>query len=231
MVKNLEDRTKITTRDTGIISDDLDQGKKSLNTLNERMQEIYNTTDQITEVVSIINTIADQTNLLALNASIEAARAGKEGKGFAVVAAEVSRLADQTANSTKSIKDIVRKNSLLVKAGMEGLAELTSMFDTILEKVKGINIKTNDLKGLIDKYTALTSDLEKTIQAVKDISLEIHNSTDEHLKAISSISETASSISKVTLQNFTRLEALSDDSKFLETVSQNLKDQVGFFKL
>ena len=114
---------------------------------------------------------------------------------------------------------------------MEGLAELTSMFDTILEKVKGINIKTNDLKGLIDKYTALTSDLEKTIQAVKDISLEIHNSTDEHLKAISSISETASSISKVTLQNFTRLEALSDDSKFLETVSQNLKDQVGFFKL
>ena len=231
LVKNLEDRTKITTRDTGIISDDLDQGKKSLNTLNERMQEIYNTTDQITEVVSIINTIADQTNLLALNASIEAARAGKEGKGFAVVAAEVSRLADQTANSTKSIKDIVRKNSLLVKAGMEGLAELTSMFDTILEKVKGINIKTNDLKGLIDKYTALTSDLEKTIQAVKDISLEIHNSTDEHLKAISSISETASSISKVTLQNFTRLEALSDDSKFLETVSQNLKDQVGFFKL
>jgi methyl-accepting chemotaxis protein len=231
LVQNLGDKTKITTRDTGIISNELDQGKTSLNTLNERMQEIYNTTGQITEVVSIINTIADQTNLLALNASIEAARAGNEGKGFAVVAAEVSRLADQTAGSTKSIKDIVRKNSSLVKAGMDGLVELTSMFDTILERVKGINLKTNDVKGLIEEYSQLTSHLEVTIQNVKTISSEIFKSTDEHLKAISTISETANSISKVTLQNFTRLDALSDDSKFLETVSEDLKKQVGFFKL
>ncbi len=231
LVQNLGDKTKITTRDTGIISNELDQGKTSLNTLNERMQEIYNTTSQITEVVSIINTIADQTNLLALNASIEAARAGNEGKGFAVVAAEVSRLADQTAGSTKSIKDIVRKNSSLVKAGMDGLVELTSMFDTILERVKGINLKTNDVKGLIEEYSQLTSTLEVTIQNVKAISSEIFKSTDEHLKAISTISETANSISKVTLQNFTRLDALSDDSKFLETVSEDLKKQVSFFKL
>ena len=204
---------------------------QNLDTLNERMQEIYNTTGQITEVVSIINTIADQTNLLALNASIEAARAGNEGKGFAVVAAEVSRLADQTAGSTKSIKDIVKKNSSLVKAGMDGLVELTSMFDTILERVKGINLKTNDVKGLIEEYSQLTSHLEVTIQNVKTISSEIFKSTDEHLKAISTISETANTISKVTLQNFTRLDALSDDSKFLETVSEDLKKQVSFFKL
>lgn len=231
LVQNLGDKTKITTRETAVISGDLDQGKKSLNTLNQRMQEIYSTTDQITEVVSIINTIADQTNLLALNASIEAARAGNEGKGFAVVAAEVSRLADQTAGSTKSIKDIVRKNSTLVKAGMEGLAELTSMFDAILERVKGINVKTNDVKGLIEQYSQLTSHLEVTIQNVKSISAEIFKSTDEHLRAISSISETANDISKVTLTNFTRLDALSDDSKFLESVSDNLKEQVSFFKL
>ncbi|MBL0266583.1 MAG: hypothetical protein IPQ05_22670 [Leptospiraceae bacterium] len=231
LVQNLGDKTKITTRDTGIISNELDQGKTSLNTLNERMQEIYNTTGQITEVVSIINTIADQTNLLALNASIEAARAGNEGKGFAVVAAEVSRLADQTAGSTKSIKDIVKKNSSLVKAGMDGLVELTSMFDMILERVKGINLKTNDVKGLIEEYSQLTSHLEVTIQNVKTISSEIFKSTDEHLKAISTISETANTISKVTLQNFTRLDALSDDSKFLETVSEDLKKQVSFFKL
>ncbi|HMW08457.1 MAG TPA: HAMP domain-containing methyl-accepting chemotaxis protein [Leptospiraceae bacterium] len=231
LVHNLGEKTKITTRDTGVISNELDQGKTSLNSLNERMQEIYNTTSQITEVVSIINTIADQTNLLALNASIEAARAGNEGKGFAVVAAEVSRLADQTAGSTKSIKDIVRKNSALVKAGMDGLAELTSMFDGILERVKGINVKTNDVKGLIDEYSQLTSHLEVTIQNVKAISAEIFKSTDEHLKAISTISETATSISKVTLSNFTRLDALSDDSKFLESVSDNLKSQVSFFKL
>ena len=114
---------------------------------------------------------------------------------------------------------------------MEGLAELTTMFDAILERVKGINVKTNDVKGLIEQYSQLTSTLEVTIQNVKAISSEIFKSTDEHLKAISSISETANDISKVTLTNFTRLDALSDDSKFLESVSDNLKEQVSFFKL
>ncbi|MCB1160095.1 MAG: hypothetical protein H7A25_09915 [Leptospiraceae bacterium] len=231
LVKNLGEKTQITTSETGAISDDLDKGKSSLNTLNSRMQEINNTTGTITEVVSIINSIADQTNLLALNASIEAARAGADGRGFAVVAAEVSRLADQTAGSTKSIKDIIAKNSALVKSGMEGLRELTQMFDAILEKVKGINSKTHDITELINEYVSLNSNLENSVKVVKDISNKIFHSTDEHVKVMTSISDTASSISKVTQQNFVRLDALSEDSLQLEDVSNSLKEQVSFFKL
>ena len=231
LVQNLGEKTQITGAETAKISEDLDKGKISLNTLNSRMQEINSTTGKITEVVSIINSIADQTNLLALNASIEAARAGAEGRGFAVVATEVSRLADQTAGSTKSIKDIVNKNSALVKAGMEGLAELTKMFDMVLGRVKGINSKTDDINHLIQGYIEINSSLEGTIQNVKRISSDIYNSTGEHVNVISSISDNANNISKVTLTNFTRLDALSDDSKFLETVAESLKEQVTFFKL
>jgi methyl-accepting chemotaxis protein len=231
LVQELGEKTQVTGAETAKISEDLDKGKISLNTLNSRMQEINSTTGKITEVVSIINSIADQTNLLALNASIEAARAGAEGRGFAVVATEVSRLADQTAGSTKSIKDIVNKNSALVKAGMDGLAELTKMFDMVLGRVKGINSKTDDINHLIQNYIDLNASLEDTIQNVKKISSEIYNSTGEHVNVISSISDNANSISKVTLTNFTRLDALSDDSKFLETVSESLKEQVTFFKL
>ncbi|WKB37151.1 methyl-accepting chemotaxis protein [Terrilactibacillus sp. S3-3] len=85
---------------------DLEKKKTMKNTL-DRMQLLQKHSRSITKAVTTIGAISEQTQLLALNATIEAARAGEAGKGFGVVAAEISKLAIETKEATKSVGDLV----------------------------------------------------------------------------------------------------------------------------
>jgi hypothetical protein len=86
------------------------------------VHELQKSSEEIGQIINVINGIAEQTNLLALNASIEAARAGETGKGFAVVADEVRKLAEETTRSTKAIGDMIaaiQRNSSAAVKGMD----------------------------------------------------------------------------------------------------------------
>jgi methyl-accepting chemotaxis protein len=97
---------EIARRGGAIVNDALVHMKsiaESVNATANRVQELGKSSDQIGQIVKVIDEIAGQTNLLALNAAIEAARAGQHGRGFAVVAGEVRRLAERTTTATKEI--------------------------------------------------------------------------------------------------------------------------------
>ncbi|WP_298162219.1 methyl-accepting chemotaxis protein [Brevundimonas sp.] len=100
---------------------------------------------EISEIITMIDGIALQTNLLALNAGVEAARAGETGRGFAVVAGEVRELAKRTVDAAKDIKELIVKSSEEVKLGVDRVGETGDMLARVVSRIGDANTLVVDI--------------------------------------------------------------------------------------
>ncbi|PYG28577.1 methyl-accepting chemotaxis protein [Pelagimonas varians] len=148
-----------------------EEGGEVMTRAMEAMSSIAASSEQITQIIGVIDDIAFQTNLLALNAGVEAARAGETGKGFAVVASEVRGLAQRAAESASEIKDLVLNSTAQVEDG-EKLVQQTSVtlgqivesVTSVSEMVAGIAIASREQASAVKEINVGVAELDKVTQ-------------------------------------------------------------------
>lgn len=181
------DCADLTHKGQSMFKENLETSHNMLNATNHASQiiaDLKTDTDNIGNVVNVINGIAEQTNLLALNAAIEAARAGESGRGFAVVADEVRSLATKTQESTKQISDNISKlqkeadGAVLAMTQGKDQAEIslsqTKESQEFADSLHKAITQISSLHGLIEEEMGGQLEQTNTInQALSNI--ELHN--------------------------------------------------------
>ncbi|BCG02288.1 methyl-accepting chemotaxis protein (plasmid) [Paraburkholderia sp. PGU19] len=179
------------------------RGGEVVSRVVDTMHGISTSSQQVAQIISVIEGIAFQTNILALNAAVEAARAGEQGRGFAVVAGEVRTLAQRSAAAAKEIKDLIG------------------------ESVSRVNSGT----ALVDEAGRTMGEIVQSVRQVSDLMGEISAASGEQHRGIEQVNVAISQMDEVTQQNAALVEQASAATQSMASQAATLRELVSVFRL
>ena len=191
--------------------------RSTVATTTKKVKQLGESSQQISQVVSLINEIALKTNLLAINASIEAAHAGEEGQGFAVVAGEVGQLAEQSARATKEIESIVKDIQLSTRDVVEAMELSTS------QVVEGTS-QLNETKESLAQILSVSEEIDRLVQSISDATVSQATTSQTVTALMEQITESSQRTSEFSKQVD---DALQDTVE----VAQELDQAIDKFKV
>jgi methyl-accepting chemotaxis protein len=192
------------------IRENVQETAKKIKRLGERSNEIG-------EIVRLIEDIADQTNLLALNAAIQSAMAGEHGRGFAVVADEIRLLAERSTESTKKIATLVKS--------IQGdtYEAVVAMEDSTQEVVKGSQLADEAGRALNSIYSAVERQA-RTIEAIAQ-------AANEQASVSENVANAMTEISEITNRTNAGTQEAAMSVSYLAELSDQLRASVSTFRL
>ncbi len=146
--------------------------------------ETNQATKEIQQAIDMINSIAAKTNLLSLNASIEAARAGEAGRGFAVVADQIRKLAEDSAASAVTTKELIDKSLREVHKGNEITEQTADSLNNVIKELDNIVQAVADIRVASDKQALSVKEIEKGFEAISAV-VESNSAAAEETSATS----------------------------------------------
>ncbi|NIF46802.1 HAMP domain-containing protein [Enterobacter sp. Ap-1006] len=202
-VKNTFDHTNEATKLSSEAATVVKNNGQMMSQVTSKMRVINETSNRMSDIINLIDSIAFQTNILALNAAVEAARAGEHGRGFAVVAGEVRQLAQKSASSASEIRSLIENSTTQTREGM----------------------------GLVEKANAQIAGMIENVQEMNTILGEIKQASQEQTDGISQINSAIGMIDSTTQQNSALVEESVAAAASLNDQAKQLRDLVRVFRL
>ncbi|WP_312935702.1 methyl-accepting chemotaxis protein [Pseudomonas sp.] len=195
----------------------MDNIREQIQDTAKRIKRLGESSQEIGDIVSLIDDIAEQTNILALNAAIQASLAGEAGRGFAVVADEVQRLAERSSSATRQIEALVRTIQTDTNEAV------ISMEQTTAEVVRGARLAQDAGVSL--------AEIEGVSQTLAELILSISDAAQLQTSSAGQISHTMSVIQQITAQTSAGSGATADSIRHLARMASEMRRSVSGFTL
>jgi len=198
--------------------------------VNDVIQVVSKSVEEIGIMNDAITQITKQTNLLALNAAIEAARAGESGRGFTVVAEEIKKLAEKTELSAKEISNTITHVKINVHNAVEKANETSNAVENQQNSVKQSHEIFNDIISSINTLSIKVNDISKDVGDLTSKKDEVLNQVQSLSSIVAETSDGAGNVALVCEKvNETTIEFI-DSSNKLKHLSDNLQSEINKFK-
>ena len=176
--------------------DQAERGGLIVNQAIAAMSDINKSSEQIADIIGVIDAIAFQTNLLALNAAVEAARAGEQGRGFAVVASEVRSLAGRSATAAKEIKSLIQDSVRKVADGSARVTQSGRTLEEIVSSVKKVSDIVAEIAAASREQSAGIEQVNRAVMQMDELTQQNATLVDQATAAARNTSALAESLDR-----------------------------------